>query len=105
MNLALALAASGLRAGVENYSGLICAHCGEVTPMHPAAAPEESVWTSLERIVSVPFSPQAAADADQGRPVMLTRAVPEQVTAFELLARRVRDRLAPPGQPRGAASD
>ncbi len=105
MNLALALAASGLRAGVENYSGLICAHCGEVTPMYPAAAPEESVWTFLERIVSVPFSPQAAADADQGRPVMHTRAVPEQVTAFELLARRVRDRLAPPGQPRGAASD
>lgn len=91
--------------GVENYSGLICAHCGEVTPMYPAAASEESVWTFLERIVSVPFSPRAAADADQGRPVMLTRAVPEQVTAFELLARRVRDRLAPPAQPRGAASD
>jgi ATP-binding protein involved in chromosome partitioning len=91
--------------GVENMSGLICAHCGKVTPMFPAAPAEESVWGELDRLVSVPFSPQAAADADQGRPVMLTRAVPEQVTAFELLARRVAEQLAqqePPGQVAGA---
>jgi ATP-binding protein involved in chromosome partitioning len=79
--------------GVENMSGLICAHCGEVTPMFPAAPAEESVWGDLERLVSVPFSPLAAADADQGRPVMLTRSVPEHVTAFESLAREVRARL------------
>jgi ATP-binding protein involved in chromosome partitioning len=83
--------------GVENFSGLVCAHCGEVTPMFPPAPPEESIWSETERIVSVPFSPLAAADADAGRPVMLTRAVPEQVAAFELLASRVQERLASPG--------
>lgn len=83
--------------GVENMSGLICAHCGQVTPMFPAAPAEESVWGELDRLVSVPFSPQAAADADLGKPVMLTRAVPEQVTAFELLASRVAEQLAEPG--------
>jgi ATP-binding protein involved in chromosome partitioning len=85
--------------GVENMSGLICAHCGQITPMFPAAPAEESVWGELDRLVSVPFSPQAAADADQGKPVMLTRAVPEQVAAFELLASQVAGQLAQPGPP------
>ena len=82
--------------GVENFSGLICAHCGQSTPMFPAAPPEETIWTEIDKLVSIPFSPQAAADADQGRPVMLTRAVPEQVAAFELLAGQVRAHLSPP---------
>ena len=83
--------------GVENFSGLVCAHCGEITPMFPPAPPEESIWGEVERLVSVPFSPLAAADADAGRPVMLTRAVPEQVAAFELLAVRVQERMADSG--------
>lgn len=82
--------------GVENMSGLICAHCGETTTMFPPAPAEESVWGELEMLASVPFSPRAASDADQGKPVMLTRAVPEQVAAFELLAARVRDHLDRP---------
>src|SRR5215469_10873491 len=36
--------------GVENMSGLICAHCGQVTPMFPAAPAEESVWGELDRL-------------------------------------------------------
>jgi ATP-binding protein involved in chromosome partitioning len=89
--------------GVENYCGLICAHCGELTPMFPPAPPGDSVWEQVERIVSVPFSPAAAADADQGKPAMVTRAVPELVSAFELLASRVRKQLAQPG-PSGRAA-
>ncbi|HEY2507400.1 MAG TPA: P-loop NTPase [Streptosporangiaceae bacterium] len=77
--------------GVENMSGLICSHCGEITPMFPQAPADESVWGLLEQLASIPFSPAAAADADQGKPVMLTRAVPEQVAAYELLARRLRE--------------
>jgi ATP-binding protein involved in chromosome partitioning len=81
---------------VENFSGMICAHCGEQTPMFPAAPPDESIWDLTARLVSVPFSPQAASDADQGKPVMLTRAVPAQVAAYELLAGLVRAHLSPP---------
>jgi ATP-binding protein involved in chromosome partitioning len=85
--------------GVENFSGLICAHCGQVTPMFPAAPADESIWGLVDRLASVPFSPAAAADADNGRPVMLSRAVPAQVAAFELLAAevtaRMRDHSAP----------
>jgi ATP-binding protein involved in chromosome partitioning len=98
-----ARAGAEILGGVENYSGLVCSHCGEITPMFPPAPPDDSVWEQIERIVSVPFSPQAAADADQGKPVMLTRAVPEQVTAFELLASRVREQLAQPDLPGRAA--
>jgi hypothetical protein len=65
--------------------------------------PEESVWSEIDRIAGVPFSPQAASDADLGKPVMLTRAVPEQVAAFEVLATRVRELLDQPGPAASAA--
>ncbi len=79
--------------GVENMAGQVCASCGEVTPLFPPAPAEETIWTRIPRLVSVPFSSAAAQDADEGRPVMLTRAVPEQVTAYELLAATIRDAL------------
>jgi hypothetical protein len=41
----------------------------------------------------VPFSAQAAREADEGRPAMLTRAVPAQVAAYEELARHLRQTL------------
>jgi len=97
--------------GVENMSGMICGRCGELTPMFPPAPAEDSIWGEIERLASIPFSPQAASDADSGRPVMLTRAVPEQVAAYELLAARLRERLehrepaqGEPAQGRPAAS-
>jgi hypothetical protein len=45
------------------------------------------------RAVSVPFSAQAARDADQGLPVMVTGAVPEQVAAYRSLARELDQRI------------
>jgi ATP-binding protein involved in chromosome partitioning len=90
--------------GVENMSGLICPHCGETTPMFPPAPAEESIWADVDRLASVPFSPLAASDADQGMPVMLTKSVPEQVAAFELLAARVGELLDEPGAADGAGA-
>jgi ATP-binding protein involved in chromosome partitioning len=75
--------------GVENMSGFTCPCCGVTSPMFPAAPPDESVWSQLDRMASIPFSAQAAADADEGRPVMVTRVVPEQVTAYESAAEQV----------------
>jgi hypothetical protein len=70
--------------------------------MFPPAPADESIWGQVEKLTSVPFSPLAAADADQGRPVMLTRAVPEQVAAYEVLAAGVRDHLDRPDAAEGA---
>jgi ATP-binding protein involved in chromosome partitioning len=75
--------------GVENMSGFTCPCCGVTSPMFPAAPADESIWRGLNKLASIPFSAQAAADADEGRPVMVTRGVPEQVTAYESAAAQV----------------
>ena len=76
-------------AGVENMSGQVCPGCGQTTPLFPSAPEQESIWGLIPRLASVPFSYQAARDADEGRPVMVTGAVPEQVAAYQLIAEQV----------------
>jgi ATP-binding protein involved in chromosome partitioning len=80
-------------AGVENMSGQICPACGDKTELFPPASPEDSIWGLIPKLASVPFSTRAARDADQGLPVMVTRAVPEQVTAYESLAEEMRQSI------------
>jgi ATP-binding protein involved in chromosome partitioning len=81
-------------AGVENMSGQVCPDCGQTTPLFPSAPDEDSIWGLIPKLASIPFSYQAARDADDGRPVMVTGAVPEQVAAYQLVAEQVRKRLA-----------
>jgi hypothetical protein len=47
----------------------------------------------VSKLASIPFSPKAAADTDEVRPVMLTRGVPEQVAAYESAAAQLQDYL------------
>ena len=86
--------------GIENMAGQVCPSCGELTELFPAAPADEAIWSRVPRLASVPFSAVAARDADRGLPVMLTRAVPQQVDAYQLVARHVRDAVA--GRPGGA---
>jgi ATP-binding protein involved in chromosome partitioning len=80
-------------AGVENMSGQICPGCGETTPLFPSAPEQDSIWQLIPKLASIPFSYQAALAADEGRPVMITGAVPEQVAAYQLTAEELRRRL------------
>jgi ATP-binding protein involved in chromosome partitioning len=80
-------------AGVENMSGQVCPGCGETTALFPSAPAEDSIWQLIPRLASIPFSYQAALDADEGRPVMVTGAIPEQVAAYQLMAGELRLRL------------
>jgi ATP-binding protein involved in chromosome partitioning len=80
-------------AGVENMSGQICPGCGETTPLFPSAPEQDSIWQLIPQLASIPFSYQAACDADDGKPVMVTGAVPEQVAAYQVLAAQVREHL------------
>jgi ATP-binding protein involved in chromosome partitioning len=80
-------------AGVENMSGQICPGCGQTTPLFPPAPEQDSVWGLIPRLASIPFSYHAARDADEGRPVMITGAVPEQVAAYQHIAGLVAGRL------------
>ena len=84
--------------GIENMAGQICPNCGETTPLFMPAPPEETIWTRIPKLASVPFSSQAARDADRGQPVMITRAVPEQVAAYQAAARDVRAALSSGGR-------
>jgi ATP-binding protein involved in chromosome partitioning len=84
-------------AGVENMSGQVCPSCGQVTPLFPSAPEQDSIWALIPRLASIPFSHRAAQDADDGQPVMVTGAVPEQVAAYQLVAEQVRKRIADPG--------
>jgi ATP-binding protein involved in chromosome partitioning len=79
--------------GIENMAGQVCPSCGELTSLFPPAPAEEAIWTRITRLASVPFSAAAALDADEGRPVMVTRSVPEQVAAYELVAARIKAAL------------
>ncbi len=79
--------------GAENMAGQICPSCGETTILFPPAPPGESIWTRIPKLASVPFSAQAARDADRGQPVMITRAVPQQVAACQLVAREIQAAL------------
>ena len=79
--------------GVENMSGFLCPHCGQTAAMFPAAPEREDVWDLIPKLAAVPFSPQAALDADQGSPVLLTGSVPEQVSAYRGLAEMVQQRF------------
>jgi ATP-binding protein involved in chromosome partitioning len=79
--------------GVENMSGQICPSCGETTELFPPAPEEESVWGLIPKLASVPFSARAARDADQGLPVMVTGAVPDQVAAYASLACQLDERI------------
>lgn len=79
--------------GIENMAGQICPSCGELTPLFAAAPAEEAIWTRVPKLASIPFSAAAAEDADRGQPVMITRAVSEQVTAYQAVALNVRDAL------------
>jgi ATP-binding protein involved in chromosome partitioning len=79
--------------GIENMAGQVCPSCGEVTPLFPAAPADEAIWARIPKLASVPFSSVAAQDADRGKPVMITHAVPEQVSAFTEIAQGVRDAL------------
>jgi ATP-binding protein involved in chromosome partitioning len=75
--------------GVENMAGQLCPNCGELTALFPPAPAEDTIWTRIPKLASVPFSSAAAADADNGQPVMITERVPEQVAAYQRVARTV----------------
>ena len=75
--------------GVENMGSVLCSSCGEESVLFPPAPERDSIWPQVRKLVSVPFSPLAAHDADRGRPVMVTGAVPAQVAAYTSLATQV----------------
>jgi hypothetical protein len=55
-------------AGVENMSGQVCPSFGQTTPLFPAAPDEESIWSLVPKLASIPFSHRAARDIHSSPP-------------------------------------
>ncbi len=56
---------------VENFSGLLCPHCGATVPLLSTVRPKRSLWSEgIERLVSLTAHPGYAAAADLGHPVV-----------------------------------
>lgn len=59
-----------LLGGVENMAYLDCPHCGEHTPMHVPAQADRTIWAlGVDRLVSVPFRPDAVLTGADVAPV------------------------------------
>lgn len=82
--------------GVANMSSFSCPSCGEATDLFVPAPPAESIWTRVPLLASIPFSARGAHDADNGLPVLVTGAVPEQVAAYQDLAAQLATLLRRP---------
>ena len=74
-------------------AGFACPCCGQTAPLFPSAPGADSIWAEITKLASLPFSPKAAAGADQGLPVMISRSSPEQTAAFESAAAQVQQYL------------
>jgi ATP-binding protein involved in chromosome partitioning len=56
---------------VENMTGLVCAHCGEVTPIFGEGGGEELARTlGVPLLAQIPLVPQIREDSDAGDPLV-----------------------------------
>jgi len=75
---------------VENMGPFACPHCGELIQLFRGLEGIElSEQLNTAFLGSVPFSPNVAADADEGVPTVIARPNSEQSKAFSEIARRL----------------
>jgi ATP-binding protein involved in chromosome partitioning len=73
--------------GVENMSGMVCPHCGEIVEVFPPAPEERSLWAAgVARLGTLPLDPAIARAGDEGRPVFLAMRDGTVATAYRDLA-------------------
>ena len=79
---------------VENMSGLICPHCGERIDLFGSGGGEkEASKMDVLFLGKVPIDPQARAEADNGRPIVLQAPDSPISQAFIGMAAKVRESL------------
>ena len=79
---------------VENMSGLICPHCGERIDLFGSGGGEEEARKlGVLFLGKVPIDPQARAEADKGRPIVLQSPESPISKAFVNMATMIRQAL------------
>jgi ATP-binding protein involved in chromosome partitioning len=84
--------------GVENMSGIVCPHCGQVVDVFARVREDRSIWASgVERLATVPLDPIVSEAGDSGTPLFIGHPHSAAAAAFRELAGKVRDRLGTSG--------
>jgi len=83
---------------VENMGPFPCPDCGREIQLFGGGARAMAEELGVPFLASVPFDPQAAAAADEGRPAIVARPASAVADAWRQLAARLRDRLARPSE-------
>ena len=79
---------------VENMSGLICPHCGERIDLFGSGGGEEEAHKlDVLFLGKVPIDPQARAEADNGRPIVLQAPESPISRTFIAMAAKIRETL------------
>jgi len=80
---------------VENMSGLICPHCGEVIDLFGTGGGErEAAIQGVDFLGSIPIDPAAREGGDAGRPVVLSDPAGSASRAFLEIASRIAEAVA-----------
>ena len=75
---------------VDNMTGYVCGHCGELGPLFPQANSRElSAELAIPYLGSVPFDPKLAAACDMGQPIGAALEDSLARVAIEALATRI----------------
>jgi ATP-binding protein involved in chromosome partitioning len=83
-----------LLGAVENMSGIVCPHCGELIEVFPRVPDARSIWASgVERLISIPLEPSLSLAGDRGRPLLDSHPDSPVARAFAELAERLCLRL------------
>jgi ATP-binding protein involved in chromosome partitioning len=79
---------------VENMSGFVCPHCGELTNVFGTAGGQRlSEEYGVPLLAQLPLDPETRAGGDEGLPITLRRPESAQAVAFRNLAAAVGRRL------------
>jgi ATP-binding protein involved in chromosome partitioning len=83
---------------VQNMSGFVCPHCGELIDIFPASSESRTSLDSLPLLGAIPLDPATAISGDKGQPVVVSRPESPVTVAFYGIAEQVIEILIAKGE-------
>jgi ATP-binding protein involved in chromosome partitioning len=74
---------------VQNMSGFVCPHCGELVDIFPASSESRTSLDSLPLLGVIPLDPATASSGDKGQPVVVSMPESPVTVAFYGIAEQV----------------
>jgi ATP-binding protein involved in chromosome partitioning len=83
---------------VQNMSGFVCPHCGELVDIFPASSEARTSLDSLPLLGAIPLDPATAISGDKGQPVVVSKPESPVTAAFYSIAEQVIEILIAKGR-------